>query len=265
MADYTLAFSESAKGWTSFFSYVPDWMIGLNNRFYSFSGGNLYEHNSDNVARNNFYGQQYTTQVTTIFNESPIENKLFKTIALQGDDSWDVTINSDIQTSGNIDQSWFTKKEQEWFAFIRNSGTVPVGNEQLSQRSVQGISRSSSFTGTSGSRVVNFALSVNIGSNISIGDYLYSARSPYTSLVLAGQVTNVEVDKPNGINRITFDDTIGGATTPLDQDEYYAYVKNQTAESTGILGHYAIVFLENDNTNATELFAVESELFKSFP
>jgi len=54
MTDYTLTYSEGAKGWTSFFSYYPDFMIGMNQFFYSFAGGNLYRHNT-NEARNKFY------------------------------------------------------------------------------------------------------------------------------------------------------------------------------------------------------------------
>jgi len=266
MADFTLSYSDSSEGWPSFYSFVPDWMVGMNNRFYSFNKGNLYLHNSDNAARNNYYGVQYNTKVLTIFNDQPLENKIFKTISLQGDDSWDVNINSDIQTSGRIDQEWFIKKEQEWYSYIRNLGSVPVGEEQLSQRSISGIAQSTSVTGASGALIANFDLAVNIGSFLSVGDYLYYAVGPsFSSPVLTGQVTNIEVDKPNSINRITFDDTIGGATNPPNQTDYYLFVKDQTAESHGILGHYAEVLLENDNIAITELFAVSSEVMISYP
>ena len=30
---YTITFDEGAKGFTSFFSYVPEFMIGMNNDF----------------------------------------------------------------------------------------------------------------------------------------------------------------------------------------------------------------------------------------
>ena len=41
----TLTFDDGVKGWTSFYSYIPDFMIGMNNYFYSFKNGNLYRHN----------------------------------------------------------------------------------------------------------------------------------------------------------------------------------------------------------------------------
>ena len=37
--NYTLTYSESSKGFPSFYSFVPDYMIGMNRFFYSFKGG----------------------------------------------------------------------------------------------------------------------------------------------------------------------------------------------------------------------------------
>ena len=79
MPNYTLTYSPSAEGWVSFYSYNPDMMIGMNNYFYTFKGGNLYRHNT-NEQRNTFYGAYTASTVTSVFNESPLVNKLFKTI-----------------------------------------------------------------------------------------------------------------------------------------------------------------------------------------
>ena len=46
---------------------------------------------------------------------------------------------------------------------------------------------------------------------------------------------------------------------------FFAYIKNQVAESYGALGHYLVFTLQNSSTTATELFAVESEVMKSNP
>ena len=94
MSNYTLTYSEAAPGWVSFYSYYPDWMIGMNNYFYTFSGGNLFRHNV-NETRNNFYGTQSTSTLQSVFNVSPLENKLFKTIGLKGDSPWAVTLQTD--------------------------------------------------------------------------------------------------------------------------------------------------------------------------
>ena len=104
--NYTLTYDRGVTGFPSFYSYYPDFMMGMNNYFYTWKGGNLYRHNT-NETRNNYYGVQYTSQVISVFNDSPLENKLFKTIELGGDDRWDVSLISDQQTTGFIDEDWF--------------------------------------------------------------------------------------------------------------------------------------------------------------
>lgn len=264
--EYTLTYSDSSNGWPSFYSYIPDWMIGMNNYFYTFKGGNIYRHNVNSV-RNNFYGQQYTSIMTSVFNTAPLENKLFKTLSLQGDDSWEaIPIETDIQNSGYIEKDWFEKKEQVFFAFIRNDGTVPAGSDEYALRSLNGVGRSQAVTPpVAGIIQVQFSINplIQIGSIASVGDYLYYALPPYTTPVLCGQITNIVQNYPAGDNYFEVDTTLG-AVPPIP-DAYFLYIKNSVAESHGVLGHYCVFTIENDNTNKVELFAVESEVMKSFP
>jgi hypothetical protein len=261
MSNYTLSYSDAVQGWASYYSYYPDWMIGMNNYFYSFKGGNLYRHNV-NSARNTFYGTFTPSSVTTVFNASVLENKLFKTVILQGDDKWGATMETDLQYSGYITDSWFEKKEATFFAFVRNNS---VG--ELALRSVNGIGKSYQVTGSGAAVVVKFATSplIAIGSIISVGDLFYYSVSPYTTPVLAGKVTAITVDLPNAINQVTIDTTISGTTAIPIQDAFFLYIKNSVAESHGVLGHYCTINLQNTSTSKVELFAVESEVMKSFP
>jgi hypothetical protein len=265
--EYTLTYSDSSKGWPSFYSYIPDWMIGMNNYFYTFKGGNLYRHNV-NTTRNNFYGEQFTSIMTSVFNTAPLENKLFKTLALQGDDSWEaVPIETDIQNSGYIEKAWFEKKEQVFFAFIRNDGTVPAGTDEYALRSLNGVGRSQTVTGPATAVQIDFSISplIQIGSIASVGDYLYYALPPYTTPVLCGQITNIVQNYPAGDNYFIVDTVVVPGSIPPIPDAYFLYIKNSVAESHGVLGHYCVFTIENDNTNKVELFAVESEVMKSFP
>lgn len=275
--EYTLTYSESSQGFPSFYSYIPEMMIGMNNYLYTFKGGNIWRHNT-NDTRNNFYGVQYSSQITSIFNEEPLENKLFKTINLESDEAWSGTFTSDVQTTGTIDASWFEKKEGAWFAFMRNSGTTPAASEEYVLRSLNGIAVSNSVDSTAPAAVeINFPLTTSIGSILSIGDTLYfispaptpppTPPSPATP-TRCGKVTAVNIDLPNNVNQIIVDtqpplEPVG--SIPPTQTDYFMFVKNQIAESHGILGHYCEFVLTNDSTEATELFAVESEVMKSFP
>lgn len=271
---FTVTYSESSQGFPSFYSYIPDWIVGMNQYLYTFKGGNLYRHNSDAVDRNSFYGDPIVSStITTVFNQAPLQNKIFKTINLEGDDAWKATIVSDLQTTGLIEASYFEKKEAAWFAFVRNNG--PTGANTVESewelRSLNGIANSSSVAGAGAAVQVNFATSINIGSIISVGDNLYYATPstpPATSTpIFAGSVTQINVDLPNGINQIVVDTTVVGAVPPPNQTDYFLFIKNPIAESHGILGHFAEIKLELPNTitEASELFAVESEIMKSFP
>ena len=263
---YTLTYSDNVKGWASFYSYFPDWMLGMNNYFYSFKAGNLYRHNT-NELRNNYYNVQYNSQITSVFNDQPLENKLFKTINLESDSAWTITLDSDIQTGASIDYSWFEKKEGAWFAYVRNNGTLPAAAKEYPMRSANGIGRSTSVSIVGTSTIINFATNplVEIGSDIAVGDIVYYSPPPYNSIEMAGQVTAINIDLQNATNNIVIDNSISGAVAIPIQDGFIMYIKNQQAESNGVLGHYCEFTITNTDTTATELFAVESEVMKSYP
>ncbi len=264
--EYTLTYSQTSKGWPSFYSYIPDYMLGMNQYFYTFNGGNLYQHNA-NGNRNNFYGEQYNSQITTVFNQNPLENKIFKTINLESDQAWQANLETDIQQNGFIESAWFKEKEGAYFAFLRQNGEVPALPGQYAMRSANGIGKSTSVSAIGNTTTINFSANplVDIGSIVSVGDYLYFSLPSYTTISLGGQITNINVDIPAGINQILIDTSITGASTITIQDPYILYIKSSVAESHGLLGHYCIFTLINESTKSTELFAVESEVMKSYP
>jgi hypothetical protein len=242
-------------------------MIGMNTYFYTFKGGNLYKHNA-NSTRNNFYGVQYTSRLKSVLNAAPQDNKLFKTLTLKGDDAWQATMYTDSPNEGYIDVNWFQKKEFNWFAFIRNNGQTNPLDEFL-MRSINGIGRSLTISGPQNATVISFMTSsvyVPIDKNLSIGDYVYYSLPPYDTPLLGGVVTAVNVDVPNAVNEIVIDATIAGTTYPIAiQNPMIMYAKNSVAESHGVLGHYCVFELENNNNSKVELFLVEGEVMKSFP
>lgn len=269
--DYTLTYSEGVAGWASFYSYHPDWMIGMNNYFYTFKGGNLYRHNI-NENRNTFYLPWWTqqslpqnaftsTSIQSIFNTSVLENKLFKTINLEGDAAWSAQLITDLQFSGFIEQDWFEEKEASFYAFVRNN---TIG--ELALRSVNGIGNSVSVVnpGTTTTEI-NFSINplISIGNIISIGDFVYFS----SAVEFAGEVVSVNIDLPNGINQIVINNAMIAPVSILipSNVEYFFYIKNSVAESHGVLGHYCVFTLQNSLSSKIELLAVESEVMKSFP
>jgi hypothetical protein len=87
----TLSFSEEASGFTSFYSYKPSQFVSLKNKFYTLKNGQLWVHyNKNGNTRNKFYGEQYSSKIKFILNESPSNVKIFKTINYEGANGWQV-------------------------------------------------------------------------------------------------------------------------------------------------------------------------------
>ncbi len=267
--NYTLTYSSSAQGWPSFYSYFPEFIKGMNQFLYTFKNGNLYQHNAPSVPRNNFYGIQGSSTLTSVFNESALDNKKFKTITLEGDSAWGGTFITDLQTTGFINASYFEQKESDWFAFIRNNTDLPSNTPQLPLRSLTGIGFSDDVVIGVNTATITFVPPSNIGSILSNGDLFYfgvetSPGSGVYNPSLAGEVTSV-VKQNNGTSIVTIDTTVAGSVVIPGVNEYFLFIKNSIAESQGVLGHYCEFKLTNTSTSATELFAVKSQAFKSFP
>ena len=275
MPNYTLTYNSDSSslndntggGWPSFYSFFPDFMIGMNSFFYSFKQGNLYRHNTS-AQRNTYYGIFEASTITSVFNPEPtISIKLFKTLSYESNTTvadtnearWECTSLLTDLTDGNPGSmlgTYFEEKEGEWFSFIRtNANTV---NWQM--RSANGVGVCTGVSGPNTAIVIVFTTS--IGSILNIGDTAYAATLAAgvatTAPVLIGEITA----KSN--TSITVDSTIGGGTTPT-VGQFIMSIKNSVAESHGARGYYLEFTLKNDSTDPVELFSVGSSVMKSYP
>lgn len=290
MSNYTLSWDSSIPGWVSFYSFFPEKILGMNNYLYTFKNGNLYRHNV-NSNRNVFYGVTDPTQgarseVTSIINNDPLSNKVFKTFYLESDDSWEADFSTDVITGfikGNTTNTviapppapnYWQKKESDFFAFIRTdklpedgSGTAYSPSPDLQLRSVNGIGQLDSITVVGATEwVLNFATDIVINpvfvkagdATTGVGgDLIYNfAGSPNPDPV--GLVRSITT------NSITINPTGYSGIVPSIGDLLFS-VKNSIAESNGLLGHYLEFKLTNINTSPVELFAVGSDVMLSEP
>lgn len=243
----TLTFSNKAEGWTSRWTYRPEWMIGLNSTFYSFKEGSLYQHDT-NTNRTQFYNEPIVDlegfSISTIFNQEPTTIKMFKTLAL------DCTFGLDTIGATDLDQiqmnkSNYVNKEGEFFSYMRR----PAGQINLQLLSSQGIGTVSSVVGTTITMNSSFT-------NISQGDSIYEFIG--STPILVGNVQSISG------NDITVD-TVLSSPSPGD---YLICVKKSSVESYGARGYFMDVTLSlsgNDATPEVELFAIKTSIFKSFP
>ena len=128
-SNVTVGYSLKTEGWTSRYSYIPESGVTLNNKFYTFKNGQVYLHNSDTAARNNFYGVQYNSEVQLIFNDNPTFVSDWLTLNYEGSPGWEaVEIKAD-QDDGVItgvrilDDVWFLKEGKYHGAIV---GLQPV-------------------------------------------------------------------------------------------------------------------------------------------
>ena len=113
-----ISFKEQVDGWNTRMSYDPEFGISLNNEYYTFKDGSLWEHS--NPLRSNFYGIQYESTVKPIFNDAPTSIKNFKTLSYEGTAGWTAAIATNEQ-SGEVN-TW-KKREGIYFNYIIGDGT----------------------------------------------------------------------------------------------------------------------------------------------
>ena len=251
----TLSYSDGAKGWPSFYSFLPEFMMGMNSFFYTFKNGNIYRHNT-NEKRNVYYDVKYKSNITGVFNASPLEIKLFKTMSFESDASWNVTsLLTDLST-GSMLNTYFEQKEGKWFSFIRqNSSTI---NFKL--RSAHGIGDILSTPSLISANSYLYTFANPIGNMIDEGDAIFKTTTPGTvAPTKTGTVTSVD----NTLNTITVNTT--GFTQLVLAGDYILYYKNVVAESQGARGYFMQFTLENDSLAPVELFSVGSSMMKSYP
>ena len=142
----TLSYDESVKGWTSFFTYSPDYGFTIKKDFFTLKDGDLYKHYVDNtvsgatVDRNEFYESKRESYVTFIANMQPSVVKNFNTINYEGSAGWvmrssntdfgdtakNVLSSATTVASGVIPVS-FIKKENKYYAHLRNTASKSTG------------------------------------------------------------------------------------------------------------------------------------------
>lgn len=232
----TWLYSEESKGWTTRHTFNPEHIVRLNGDLYSFKNGEIYHHNHNGIY-NTFYGVQSPSIVSFNMNVEPGTRKVFRTLSLEGTDSWDTTVVTDLQ-SGYINSGDFLTKEGVKYAYIRgNDSAVDTATP-----SVQGIGIVSSISGN------NVITGNSVASLVSVGDKVYTS-----SMLLIGTITNILS------NGVTLNSVVG-----LNLGDFILGVKPQEVETSGLLGYYMNVTLELDKNTKTELYEVNSEVSKSF-
>lgn len=246
----TLAYSDRVNGFPVFYSYVPEAMMNINNKFYSIKDGQLYQHHVSNAEGggiiNRFYGVDYDARLETVFNDVPNDIKVFKNINIEGNFAWETSLETNL-TSGSITANEYQEFESEYYAYIR--GNDPSTYDFSSVSSIQGLGTITAILGsiiTIGAPYINEALAVGDDVIRFAGDDNYD---------VVGTVVSINYDT----NEITLD-----AVNPTTGFDFVMLSKDGRSESSAMKGYYMKVTLTSaSSTVDNELFAINTEVFKS--
>lgn len=238
----TWLYSDESNGWVTTQTFNPEDMCRMNGEFYSFYNGEIYRHN-DSTNYNTFYGVLYDSSFSFNMNVEPGTRKVFRTISTEGTDAWAATCITD-QQNGHIEIADYQTKEGVRYAYVRGSNT---GSIDTATPSVQGIGVISSISG------LNIITGSSVPNLVNIGDRVYKPEN--NSLTYIG---NVAAILPNGI-------TLDSVLSSFSVGDFIMAVKNQSVETSGLLGYYMNVTLKLGGKNTrSELYQVNSEVSKSF-
>ena len=129
----TLSFEDDINGWTSFFTYEPNFVGSLKSKYYSFYDAEIYEHYDQTPGhiRSTFYGVTSNSSIEFIFNANPSIIKNFKTVNYEGSNGWQVESflsdaeGFDVQSNAQTQFNDSAKLIRSYDEGLYNEGGVP--------------------------------------------------------------------------------------------------------------------------------------------
>jgi len=254
---YTVAYQPELDGFTSFFSFVPELMIGMNNFMYSFKNGQIWKHYV-NPLRGTFYGSSESSSIDICFNDAPNEIKLFKTLSFDGTENPE-SITAEMSTSmsgrlytGEISNSNFDVKEGISYGYIRSVETAE--NTTYNQKGVGALSaRGTSpfrYTVTTSSYVEPPAIGLDVLGFVSGTTGLYVEIGIIIGYSKSGNLhtfyTSAQANLPG-------------------YGEVLVVSKNITIDSGGLRGNNMLTTLTMTGTDPFEIFSASTDVMKSNP
>ena len=140
--DQTIVYHEDENRWKSFMPYKPEYYGSNAMVMVTFKDGELWEQNSVLVPRNNFFGQQYNSEIEFISNIEYPNVKVFNTIAVYANKVFYSPIVGDIKTIANgnyatgmisrLVKSKFRPKEGVFYAdYLRDANTPNMPSQDV--------------------------------------------------------------------------------------------------------------------------------------
>lgn len=163
----TVAWNESKNGWTTEYSFVPECYGTLGDNVYAFKNGDIWLQDANDVY-NNFFGVQYSTKVTPVFNEEPLINKVWNALWMQqyqanNQCEWfSPRITNISNQQSRLKSANFVKKEEGWYIpFKRDLTDTSVTNPIVNGRVLRSSALEVELQNDSTNLVTLYAMRIN--------------------------------------------------------------------------------------------------------
>lgn len=239
--DYvTWIYSDKDNGWLSTQTFNPEDMIRVNGNLYSFKNGEIYVHNQevDGITPNynKFYGVSYDSEASFNYSQEPSTRKQYKTIEIEGSIPLQIGLTTDLD-SGYVNLADFEKKEGNYYAHVRYSNGV-VNTELLS---FQGIG-----TVTVNGLILEFDF--NLDPIISVGDVILNSTLQTVGTVVSKTANSLTLN----------------AVANIASGGFVLASKPNSVQQQNLLGYYMKVDLSFSSSTRQEIYAISSEVVKSY-
>lgn len=244
--------------WQSRYTFFPDMYANQDDMMYSAvyrdpvgddNATIFYSH--DNQLRNSFYGDAAQPSIVRVVsNNNPSMTKVFNAVSLEGDSANWVADPVVTDLNSNAQSLGFIEKEGGYYSFITR--------DENGTKHITGVGRVASVD--SGATRITFSNRVNrnsipYGSNIRlILGGVYTNIGTFTNDVTFVRFVDAYTIEVAGTINLLLGGLVGGDLVAVSES---------TINGDPIRGHWAEITLTNNQTNALELFCVNTHIVNS--
>ena len=246
LTGFNIAFDTQGQKWVTRYSYVPEGMERLKNRFFSFKDGSIYIH--DKGTNNTFYGSASPSLIKIISNFNPSLVKTFDAISIEGNDTWSATFSNTDQNS-SLATGDYAEKERSYYADIPRDTATSITANTTNITALGTNATGSTNTITFPNRINRQPIPLGTSARVYKVDSAGNASDAASAAAYASSVTSTT---------LTLQDATGGAiNADIASGDTIIIQTTPKFDGDQLRDHYLVVEMQNDNySKDVELYAV---------
>lgn len=246
LTGFNIAFDTQGQKWVTRYSYVPEGMERLKNRFFSFKDGSIYIH--DKGTNNTFYGSASPSLIKIISNFNPSLVKTFDAISIEGNDTWSATFSNTDQNS-SLATGDYAEKERSYYADIPRDTATSITANTTNITALGTNATGSTNTITFPNRINRQPVPLGLSARVYKVDSAGNASDAASAAAYASSVTSTT---------LTLQDATGGAiNADIASGDTIIIQTTPKFDGDQLRDHYLVVEMQNDNySEDVELYAV---------